>query len=84
MQPATSMNIRKVMDEEAKRERFASWYITLPEIPEYEKEMIEKSLKYNVWKELLTLFVVYHKIGRIPPFLVGGGMNATITIHRQM
>ena len=27
---------------------------------------------------------VYHKIGRIPPFLVGGGMNATITIHRQM
>ena len=59
MQPATSMNIRKVMDEEAKRERFASWYITLPEIPEYEKEMIEKSLKYNVWKELLTLFVIY-------------------------
>ena len=59
MQPAASMNIGKVMDEEAKRERFASWYITLPEIPEYEKEMIEKSLKYNVWKELLTLFVVY-------------------------
>ena len=59
MQLATSMNIGKVMDEEAKRERFASWYITLPEIPEYEKEMIEKSLKYNVWKELLTLFVVY-------------------------
>ena len=59
MQLATSMNIGKVMDEEAKRERFASWYITLPGIPEYEKEMIEKSLKYNVWKELLTLFVVY-------------------------
>ena len=53
------MNIRKVQDEEAKRERFASWYITLPGIPEYEKEMIEKSLKYNVWKELLTLFVIY-------------------------
>ena len=50
---------RKVMDEEAKRERFASWYITLPGIPEYEKEMIEKSLKYNVWKELIKLFVVY-------------------------
>ena len=59
MQPATSMNIGKVMDEEAKRERFASWYITLPGIPEYEKEMIEKSLKYNVWKELITLFVIY-------------------------
>lgn len=59
MQLATSMNIGKVMDEEAKRERFASWYITLPGIPEYEKEMIEKSLKYNVWKELITLFVIY-------------------------
>ena len=59
MQPAASMNIRKVQDEEAKRERFASWYITLPGIPECEKEMIEKSLKYNVWKELLTLFVIY-------------------------
>ena len=34
MQLATSMNIGKVMDEEAKRERFASWYITLPGIPE--------------------------------------------------
>ena len=53
------MNIRKVQDEESKRERFASWYITLPGIPEYEKEMIEMSLKYNVWKELLTLFVIY-------------------------
>ena len=31
-----------------------------------------------------TVHSVYHKIGRIPPFLVGGGMNATITIHRQM
>ena len=44
MQLATSMNIGKVMDEEAKRERFASWYITLPGIPEYEKndrEVIE-------------------------------------------
>ena len=37
MQPAASMNIRKVQDEEAKRERFASWYITLPGIPESEK-----------------------------------------------
>ena len=26
----------------------------------------------------------YHKIGRIPPFLLGGGMNAAITIYRQM
>ena len=27
---------------------------------------------------------IYHKIGRIPPFLLGGGMNAAITIHRQL
>ena len=27
---------------------------------------------------------IYHKIGRIPPFLLGGGMNAAITIYRQM
>ena len=26
----------------------------------------------------------YHKIGRMPPFLLGGGMNAAITIYRQM
>ena len=32
--------------------------------------------------EALGLF--YHKIGRIPPFLLGGGMNAAITIYRQM
>ena len=59
MQLATAMNLRKAMDEETKRERFASWYSTLPGIPAHEKEMIEKSLKYNVWKELIKLFVVY-------------------------
>lgn len=45
MQPVTSMNIRKTKDEEAKRERFTSWYVTLLGIPEHEKEMIEKFLK---------------------------------------
>ena len=34
MQPATSMNIGKMKDEEVKRERFTSWYVTLPESPE--------------------------------------------------
>ena len=51
--------LRKAMDEETKRERFASWYSTLPGIPAHEKEIIERSLKYNVWKELIKLFVVY-------------------------
>ena len=41
------------------RERFAFWYSTLPGIPAHEKEIIERSLKYNVWKELIKLFVVY-------------------------
>ena len=50
MQLATAMNLRKAMDEETKRERFASWYSTLPGIPAHEKEIIERSLKYNVWK----------------------------------
>ena len=59
MQLATAMNLRKAMDEETKRERFASWYSTLPGIPAHEKEIIERSLKYNVWKELIKLFVVY-------------------------
>lgn len=45
MQPVTSVNISKTKDEEEKRERFTSWYVTLPGIPEHEKEMIEKSLK---------------------------------------
>lgn len=35
-------------------------------------------------EEAIEMLKIYHKIGRIPPFLVGGGMNATITIHRQM
>ena len=59
MQLATAMNLRKAMDEETKRERFASWYSTLPGIPAHEKEIIERSLKYNMWKELIKLFVVY-------------------------
>ena len=50
MQLATAMNLRKAMDEETKRERFASWYSTLPGIPAHEKEIIERSLKYNVWR----------------------------------
>ena len=37
-----------------------------------------------LYKRYSCTLLVYHKIGRIPPFLVGGGMNATITIHRQM
>lgn len=45
MQPATSMNIGKMKNEEVKRERLPFWYVTLPGILEYEKEMIEKSLK---------------------------------------
>ena len=32
----------------------------------------------------VLLFSLYHKIGRIPPFLLGSGMNAAITIYRQM
>ena len=47
MQLATAMNLRKAMDEETKRERFASWYSTLPGIPAHEKEIIERSLKYT-------------------------------------
>ena len=71
MQLATAMNLRKAMDEEAKRERFASWYSTLPGIPAHEKEIIERSLKYNVWKELIKLIVVYMILSLVWFFGVG-------------
>ena len=59
MQLATAMNLRKAMDEETKRERFASWYSTLPGIPAHEKEIIERSLKYNVERTHKTLCRLY-------------------------
>ena len=71
MQLATAMNLRKAMDEEAKRERFASWYSTLPGIPAHEKEIIERSLKYNAWKELIKLIVVYMILSLVWFFGVG-------------
>ena len=43
-----------------------------------------RSHAFDKTLEIYRAAVFYHKIGRIPPFLVGGGMNATITIHRQM
>ena len=71
MQLATAMNLRKAKDEEEKRERFASWYSTLPGIPEHEKIIIERFLKYNVWKELIKLFVIYMLLSLVWFFGVG-------------
>ena len=71
MQLATAMNLRKAMDEETKREQFASWYSTLPGIPAHEKEIIERSLKYNVWKELIKLIVIYMILSMVWFFGVG-------------
>lgn len=42
-------HMRQVEEKELKREKIASWYITVPGIPAQEKEKLEKSLKYNVW-----------------------------------
>lgn len=71
MQLATAMNLRKAKDEEEKRERFASWYSTLPGIPAHEKEITERSLKYNVWKEFIKLFVIYMILSLVWFFGVG-------------
>ena len=46
---------------------------------DFRKSQIRASMKIN--DEMLRF---YHKIGRILPFLLGGGMNAAITIYRQM
>lgn len=45
-------------------------------------EMERDVCKY--WKPGNVRIALYHKIGKILPFLLGGEMNAAITIHRQM
>ena len=49
-------HMRQVEEKELKREKIASWYITVQGIPAQEKEKLEKSLKYNVWSSLIRLW----------------------------
>ena len=69
-------HMRQVEEKELKREKIASWYITVPGIPAQEKEKLEKSLKYNVWSSLIRFVVLYFifsciwifGVGRYDPF----------------
>lgn len=69
-------HIRQVEEKELKREKIASWYITVPGISAQEKEKLEKSLKYNVWSSLIRFVVLYFifsciwifGVGRYDPF----------------
>lgn len=69
-------HMRQVEEKESKREKIASWYVTVPGIPSQEKEKIEKSLKYNVWSSLIRFVVLYFifsciwffGVGRYDPF----------------
>ncbi len=46
---------RQVYEREVFREAIASWYITVPGIPEEEKKKIAKSLRYNSRKSIIRL-----------------------------
>ena len=69
-------HMRQVEEKELKREKIASWYITVPGIPAQEKKKLEKSLKYNVWSSLIRFVVLYFifsciwifGVGRYDPF----------------
>jgi len=69
-------HMQQVEEKESKREKIASWYVTIPGIPAQEKEKLEKSLKYNVWSSLIRFVVLYFifsciwffGVGRYDPF----------------
>ncbi len=54
----TALNARLAEENELKREKIASWYITMPGVPDAEKEKLEKSLKYNAGKSLIRFAIV--------------------------
>ena len=58
MHLATALNIQRTKDNEVRREKVAVWYVTLPRIPTEEKNTMEKSLKYNMWKSLLKFVII--------------------------
>ncbi|RHO81912.1 hypothetical protein DW058_10490 [Clostridiaceae bacterium AF42-6] len=64
-------HMRQVEEKELKREKIASWYITVPGIPAQEKEKLEKSLKYDVWSSLIRFVVLYFVFSCIWIFGVG-------------
>lgn len=51
-------NIHRAHENESKREKIASWYITMPGIPPTEKVKLEKSLNYNLGKSLTRFFIL--------------------------
>lgn len=53
-----ALNARLAEENELKREKIASWYITMPGVPDTEKEKLEKSLKYNAGKSLIRFAIV--------------------------
>lgn len=71
MNIATATNLRRAIENEERRERFASWYLTLPGIPAEEKKKLEKSLKYNLWKSLIRFVIIYMILSLLWFFGVG-------------
>jgi hypothetical protein len=53
------MNVGRAFERETEREKLAGWYIKQNNIPNDEKRIMEKSLKYNLWKSILCLMAVY-------------------------
>lgn len=51
-------NVERANENEARREMVASWYITMPGIPSSEKEKLEKSLRYSLWKSLIQFAIL--------------------------
>ena len=85
MNVSTALNIQKATENEARRDRVAAWYVTLPGIPEEERLTMEKSLRYNLWKELGRFIIIYMALSLLWAF---GYMKydpfQTITGHALM
>jgi hypothetical protein len=52
------MNAQRAFEREAEREKLAGWYIKQKNIPDDEKRIMEKSLRYHLGKSLLRFMVI--------------------------
>lgn len=51
------LNGKRALEQERERDRTAAFYSSFSEVPERERQIMKKSLKYNIWKSLLIFGV---------------------------
>lgn len=62
------LNAQSAFDKENKRNMVASWYGKIPGIPEKERKVVLRSLKYNLGKSLAVFFLVTFAVALIWSF----------------